>query len=160
MTSKGSQLLSSTHDYRACFLSLGSSFLIAAEINERPCFAVSLSDRAAPHCSVTVGLTVLPASLLKPSCSGVILPLMAICTEQQDQNGPWRRLVQSFITGARSPDTISFNIVNKSKRSTRLQGPLCGLVCPTPAQTHRCSDPGGRSWSPDQRSLSCLKFYF
>lgn len=71
-----------------------------------------------------MGLTVLSALLLKRSYSGVILLLMAICTEQQSHNGAWRHLVQNFIIGALSPDTILFNIVNKSKRSARLKESL------------------------------------
>ena len=54
-----------------------------------------------------------------------MLLLIAVCTEQQSHNGPWRHLVQTFIVGALSPDTILFNVVNKSKRSVQLKDPLC-----------------------------------
>lgn len=99
--------------------------LIATEIDEIPCFAVSLSHSDSTNCSSTAGLTVinLTFQVILFWCNSPFNSYLYRTKEQQSQNGPGRHIVQNSIVRALSPDIILFNIVNKSKRSVRIEEP-------------------------------------
>jgi hypothetical protein len=98
------QHVSNDNNYRVPIMIAGlfpwlwEFILIASEITGKPYLAIQLSDRAATNCSETAGLLVLSTLLLKWSSSGIILLLMAICTEHQtaEPNDPGRHLIQTL----------------------------------------------------------------